>query len=124
MSDQLQRIALIRSVVDKYHEEEKSLRRTAVAMGLSVSATRKMLVTAREYDSPRKREIDLLCKQGLSVQQIADHLGIGVAAVNSYLPYERGTYIIPAQTKNAERVRACRARKAAETSQATEKKLT
>lgn len=113
MSEQLRRIALIRSVVDKYREEEKSLRRAATAMGLSVSATRKMLVTAREYDSPRKREIDLLRKQGLSVQQIAERLGVGVSAVNSFIPYARGTYLIPSNTVNAQRVRECRARKEA-----------
>ncbi len=113
MSDQIQRIALIRAVVDKYHEEDKSLRRTAAAMGLSVFTTRKMLITAREYDSPRKREVDLLRKQGLSVQQIADRLGVGVSAVNSFVPYARGTYLIPSQTENAKRVRECRARKEA-----------
>nr|DAT51553.1 MAG TPA: Protein of unknown function (DUF1670) [Caudoviricetes sp.] len=111
MSEQLQRIALIRSVVDKYHDEEKSLRRTAAAMGLSESTTRKMLVTAREYDSPRKREIDLLRKQGLTMQQIAERLGISVRAIDSYMPYKRGTYIIPSESKTAEKVRACRARK-------------
>lgn len=113
MSEQLQRIALIRAVVDKYHEEEKSLQRTATSMGLSVSATRKILVTAREYDSPRKREIDLLRKQGLSVQQIAERLGVSVSAVNSFIPYARGTYLIPSNTVNAQRVRECRARKEA-----------
>lgn len=111
MSEQLQRIALIRSVVDRYHDEAKSLRRTAAAMGLSESATRKMLVTAREYDSPRKREIDLLRKQGMSVQQIAERLGVSVKAIDSYMPYKRGTYIIPAGSKNAEKLRECRARK-------------
>lgn len=113
MSEHLQRIALIRSVVDKYREEEKSLHRTATAMGLSVSTTRKMLVTAREYDSPRKREIDLLRKQGLSVQQIAERLGVGISAINSFIPYARGTYLIPSNTVNAQRVRECRARKEA-----------
>ena len=113
MSEQLQRIALIRSVVDKYREEEKSLHRTATAMGLSVSTTRKMLVTAREYDSPRKREIDPLRKQGLSVQQIAERLGVGISAINSFIPYARGTYLIPSNTVNAQRVRECRARKEA-----------
>ena len=111
MSEQLQRIALIRSVVDNYREEEKSLHRTATAMGLSVSTARKMLVTAREYDSPRKREIDILRKQGLSVQQIAERLGVGVSAINSFIPYARGTYLIPSSTVNAQRVRECRARK-------------
>lgn len=113
MDNNLQRIALIRSVVDRYHEEEKSLRQTAIAMGLSVYTTRKMLITAREYDSPRKREIDLLRKQGLSVQQIAERLGVGVSAVSSFVPYARGTYLIPSQTENAKRVRECRARKEA-----------
>ena len=113
MSEHLQRIALTRSVVDKYREEEKSLHRTATAMGLSVSTTRKMLVTAREYDSPRKREIDLLRKQGLSVQQIAERLGVGISAINSFIPYARGTYLIPSNTVNAQRVRECRARKEA-----------
>lgn len=88
MSKQLQRIALIRS-----------------------SATRKTLVTAREYDSPRKREIDLLRKQGMFVQQIAERLGVSVKAIDSYMPYKRGTYIIPAGSKNAEKLRECRATK-------------
>lgn len=111
MSDQLQRIALIRSVVDKYHDEGKSLRRTAAAMGLSEATARKMLVTAREYDSPRKREIDLLRKQGLTMQQIADRIGISVKALDSYVPYKRGTYIVPSESKTAKKVRDCRARK-------------
>lgn len=113
MDDNLQRIALIRSVVDKYHDEGQSLRRTAAAMGLSVAATRKMLVTAREYDSPRKREIDALRKSGLTVREIADKLGVSPTAVDSFVPYKRGTYLVPSGTKNAEMVRQCRARKEA-----------
>ena len=113
MDNNIQRIALIRAVVDKYHDEGNSLRRTAAAMGLSESTTRKVLVTAREYDSPRKREIDLLCKQGLTVPQIAERLGVSVKAVDSYVPYKRGTYIIPSESKNAEKVREFRARKGA-----------
>ena len=113
MSEDLQRIALIRSVVDKYREEDKSLRRTAAVIGLSETAVRKMLVTAREYDSLRKREIDGLRKQGLSVEQIAKKLGGSEKAIDSYLPYKRGTYAIPSQTQNAERVRRCRAKKEA-----------
>lgn len=113
MSNHLQRIALIRSVVDKYHEEDKSLRRTSASMGLSVFTTRKMLITARAYDSPRKREIDLLREQGLSVQQIAERLGVSTSAVGSFVPYARGTYLIPSQTINAKRVRECRSRKEA-----------
>ena len=89
------------------------MRLTAIAMGLSDITNRKMLITAREYDSPRKREIDLLRKQGLSVQQIAERLGVGVSAINSFIPYARGTYFIPANTVNAQRVREFRARKEA-----------
>lgn len=111
MNDNLQRIALIRSVVDKYHDEGGSLRRTAAAMGLSVQTARKMLVTAREYDTPRKQEIDALRKQGLSVRDIAERLGVSIKAVDSFIPYKRGTYLVPSESKNADRIRQCRQRK-------------
>lgn len=114
MIDNPEWTALMQSVVAKYRAEDKSLRRTAAASDLSEAATRKILITAGEYDSPRKREIDALREAGMTVRQIADNLGVSDTAVDSFIPYKRGTYIIPSQTKNAAAIRRCRKAKGAD----------
>ena len=113
MIDNSEWTALMQSVVAKYRSEDKSLRRTAAALDLSEATTRKILITAGEYDSPRKREIDALRDAGMTVQQIADKLGVSDTAVDSFIPYKRGTYLIPSQTKNAAAIRRCRKAKGA-----------
>lgn len=113
MIDNSEWTALMQSVIAKYRVEDKSLRRTAAALDLSEAATRKILITAGEYDSPRKREIDALRNNGMTVQQIADKLGVSSTAIDSFIPYARGTYLIPSQTKNAAAIRRCRKAKGA-----------
>lgn len=114
MIDNSEWTALMQSVIAKYRAEDKSLRRTAAALDLSEAAARKILITAGEYDSPRKREIDALRDAGMTVQQIADKLGVSNTAVDSFIPYRRGTYLIPSQTKNAAVIRRCRKAKGAD----------
>lgn len=114
MIDNSEWTALMQSVKAKYQANDKSLRRTAAALDLSEAATRKILITAGEYDSPRKREIDALREAGMTVQQIADKLGVSDTAVDSFIPYKRGTYLIPSQTKNAAAIRRCRKAKGAD----------
>lgn len=114
MIDSSEWTALMQSVIAKYRAEDKSLRRTAAALDLSEAATRKILITAGEYDSPRKREIDALRDAGMTVRQIADKLGVSDTAVDSFIPYRRGTYLIPSQTKNAAAIRRCRKAKGAD----------
>ena len=81
------------------------------ATGYSEGLIRKTLVTAGLYTSPRAEEVQALAAQGLREADIAEQLGISKGIINTYLPYSKGTYLNEEKTENAQRIRACRARK-------------
>ena len=70
-----------------------SLREVAKHFNVSILKAKKLLITAGVY--PMTDQIDLihiLREQGLTEKQIADRLGVSVAAVNASLPYEKVVY--------------------------------
>ena len=71
----------------------------------SSAKARKILITEGLYESPRTAEVSKLVNSGLTTTQIAERLGIGVKAVNAYLPYKKGIYNSDTPTENAVRIR-------------------
>jgi DNA-directed RNA polymerase specialized sigma24 family protein len=70
----------------------KALRRTAAESKISAQKARKILVTAGMYNTPTAIKIREMYSRGYDAETIAAKIGLGVKAVNSYLPYARGMY--------------------------------
>ncbi len=101
-----------KEILDAYNRQ-KSIRATARDLGISEAAVRKVLVTYRVIDTPLVRRIAELRAAGMPNKDIAALLDISTNCVDVNSPYARGTYLKPSKTLNAERIRECRARKAA-----------
>lgn len=85
----------------------------AVSKNLNISETvvHKVLVAYGVIDTPLTRRIAELRRIGLSQKHIAEMLDISTSSVNKNTPYDRGSYLTPSTSKNAERIRKCRAKK-------------
>ena len=85
----------------------------AVSRNLKISETvvHKVLVAYGVIDTPLTRRIAELRRIGLNQKQIAEMLEISTSCVNKNTPYERGTYLMPSKTKNAEKLRKWREKK-------------
>ena len=85
----------------------------AVSKNLNISETvvHKVLVSYGVIDTPLTRRIAELRRIGLNQKQIAEMLGVSTSCVNKNTPYERGTYLNPSTSANAERIRKHRAKK-------------
>jgi hypothetical protein len=81
-----------------------SLKATAKQIGLSEATVRKVLITSGEYTSPRADEINQMVDAGLSIKEVAGRLSCTVAAVQAFLPYSRGSYMIGEKTENAKHI--------------------
>ena len=89
----------------------KSIKATAKSLEISEGVVRKVLITYRVLKSPLIDRIAELRAVGMPEKDIADLLNVSSACVSSNSAYERGTYLNPSKTSNAERIRKCRARK-------------
>lgn len=85
-----------------------SMKQTTKHFNISMGAVRKILLAHGLYTSDRAREIQALIDAGNSIQDIAVLTGLSKSAVNTYIPYKRGTYLEPSTTPNAERLRKFR----------------
>ncbi len=100
----------IDEVCDVYLQCE-SMKETARRLHISEGVVRKCLISEGIIDSPLIRQISALRKTGASIQDVAEALELSASWVNANSPYERGMMITPSQTVNANRIRACRAKK-------------
>lgn len=94
------------------YKKRLSIRETAQELDISEGVVRKCLITHGEIETAMTRRIGALLQEGRSQKEICGILGISYSCVNANSPYERGMQIEPSQTANAQRIRACRARKA------------
>ena len=78
---------------------------------LSAPKVKRILITSGLYSTPRTEEIAAMRRQGMTVEQIAEELGITVAAVQAHLPYIKGHYMAEYPTINALRIRRSREKK-------------
>ena len=72
----------------------KSIDRTVEETGINEYKVRRALLTLGLWESGRSREVKALMELGLSKQEIADKLCLSVKGVESYLPYDRGAYLL------------------------------
>lgn len=97
----------------RMYDQGESLQRISRTTGICKATVRRILIThgVELRDCPRAAAIAVMQLRGLTVEQIAEALGISAKTVRAYLPYTRGTYINSDKTTNAQRIAACRARK-------------
>ncbi len=88
--------AFMLRVKEAYEEAESrgesSIRAVATAFDLSRTKVRKILVTLGVIENDLTRRAQALKSQGLNLEQIADELGVSMATVSTYLPYETILY--------------------------------
>ncbi len=80
---------------------EGSIRSVAAEFGLSRTKTKKILVTLGVIKNEITEKAVELKKQGLTLEQIADELGLSMATVSTYMPYETVIYNGEEKSANA-----------------------
>ncbi len=90
------------------YNKRKSIRATAAALNISTDAVHKTLVGYDVIDTPLTRRIAELRRIGLSQKKIAEMLKVSTSCVNKNTPYDRGSYLTPSKSKNAENIRKWR----------------
>lgn len=67
---------------------EGSIRETSIKFGLNRNKIRKILITSGDISSPITEKAMQLRKEGLAIKEIAKRLGVSIATISTYLPYE------------------------------------
>lgn len=103
----LTRQQLIDAVCATY-EREQSLKKTAQAMGISLTKVRKILIDQNAYVSELSERIRELRDVGLDEATIAKELGLSRSIISSNSPYVRPVYGVDGASTNATRIREWR----------------
>ncbi len=80
-------------------------------MMLDQQKVRKLLITAGVYESETADKVLALKKEGRTIAEIMQSLGLSRSSVSSYLPYTKGLYKSEQASPNSERIALCRRRK-------------
>lgn len=99
-----------KEILSEYNRT-KSMRAVSKNLNISETVVHKVLVSYGVIDTPLTRRIAELRRIGLNQKQIAEMLGVSTSCVNKNTLYERGTYLNPSTSANAERIRKHRAKK-------------
>ena len=84
---------LMEKVKDAYEKDpDRSIRAVAKKFGLSRTKVRKILVTLGAIESDITEEALALKESGMDIYEIADELGLSIATVSTYLPYDTIIY--------------------------------
>lgn len=74
---------------------------------------RKLLITSGVYETPTSCAVNKLYREGKTVKEIQQIMGLSSASVNGYLPYNKTVYKMEEATLTAERLRKYRLRRSA-----------
>ena len=94
-----------------YYERCNSMKQTSKHFNVSMGTVRKILLAHGLYTSDRAQEIQTLIDAGNNMQEISTLTGLSKSAIDTYIPYKRGTYLEPSTTPNAARLRKYREKK-------------
>ena len=101
------------AIVSTYKATE-SIKQTARILKLSHQTVRRVLLEEGLYTSDTYEQVRRMTEAGMSLQQIAQELGIREKSVSVYLPHRRNPYFELEKTSNAKKISAWRAKKKAE----------
>jgi len=100
-------------------EKEPELKAIAEEIEISPAKLRKLLITAGErdnnvyYDSPVAAQIGRLQRDGKTVKEIQEILGLSYTSIQGYLPHTKLIYSLDTMSTEAERIRLYRNRQKA-----------
>lgn len=80
-------------------------------INLSTAKIRKILITGGCWTTERSREVAALFEQHRSIERVARELGMSVALVAMYLPYQKVVYDLDEKSGNAKRISKWRMKK-------------
>ena len=95
----------------RLYDQGVSIKKAALQLRVSQVKVKKVLANAGIAPTERAMQIQSMARNGMSVDEIAKTLEIRPKTVRNYLPYARGPKNADYPSKNALRIRACRARK-------------
>lgn len=78
-----------------------SLRKTSAECGVSIQVVRRVLAASGVYSSDLTQAINLMYSNGITVDEIANRLGILPKSVYAHLPHARTSYVVGEKTNNA-----------------------
>ncbi len=100
-------------------EEQPQVQKVAYHLEMSAAKVRKLLITAgvrdgrMYYDSPIALKVLQLARQGRTVDEIRQILGLSYTSVMGYLPYTKVVYSLDSLSAEAERIKLYRFRQKA-----------
>ncbi|MDO5345718.1 MAG: hypothetical protein Q4E91_08235 [Lachnospiraceae bacterium] len=101
---------LIRIVAEVYHNTDE-IKATATELSLPPNKVKKLLITGKVLSYPETEQIQALLRQGKTMEEIQAIMDLSYSAINTYLPYSKGSYKLSEVSQNAERVRRYQERK-------------
>ena len=103
---------LIGTVAEIY-QDKKEIKATALELSLPPNKVKKMLITGKGLTYPETEQIQQFQKQGKTITEIQETMGLSYSALHTYLPYSKVIYKMSEISQNAERVKIYKARKSA-----------
>lgn len=95
----------------RLHDQGISIKQTASQLRVSEVKVKKVLANAGIAPTARAEQIQNMYNSGMNIHEIAQSLDVRPKTVQNYLPYTRVPKNADYPSKNALRIRACRARK-------------
>ena len=101
---------LVDTVAEVYNNTNE-IKATAIELALPPQKVKKLLITGKVISYPETEQILSLQRQGRTMEEIENIMGLSYSTINTYLPYSKVIYKLSEISQNAERVRRYKARK-------------
>lgn len=100
-------------MVTEIYQATNEIKATALELDLPPNKVKKLLITSGVLDYPETEQIQSLLRQGKTMAEIQNIMGLGYSTINTYLPYSKVIYKMSEISQNAERVNRYKNRKQA-----------
>ena len=108
--------ALMQELIDtvaEIYQEKKEIKATALELSLPPNKVKKLLITGKVLTYPETEQIQQFQKQGKTITEIQEIMGLSYSTLHTYLPYTKVAYKMSEISQNAERVRNYKLQKSA-----------
>lgn len=99
--------------VSEVYRTTREIKATALELSLPPNKVKKLLITGKVLSYPETEQIQELMRQGKTMMEIEQRMGLSYSTLHTYLPYTKVIYKMSEISQNAERVKAYKARKSA-----------